>query len=67
MPDNIEEMSYEDVKSEKEEAKPIEEAELEESGDAATVATSAVCEDQSMVEGHHQDQVDKFAKYEEEY
>lgn len=67
--DNIEEMSYEDAKSEKEDAKPAEalDKEFEESGDAATVATSAICEDQSMVEGQQQEQEDKFAKYEEEY
>ena len=64
MPDNIEEISYEDAKSEKD-AEPVE---AEESGDAATVATSAIMEDQSMVEGQqNQEQEDKFAKYEEEY
>ena len=65
LPDNIEEISYEDDKSQKEPSAPVE---AEESGDAATVATSAIMEDQSMVEGQqNQDQEDKFAKYEEEY
>ena len=64
MPDNIEEISYEDAKSEKEAVQ----VEAEESGDAATVATSAIMEDQSMVEGQQNpEQEDKFAKYEEEY